>query len=219
MGKLASLPMPYWTWYTYKKHTGLDWAQGRGTPIRAIADGYISYADQWGPRAAGTRTLTMPSLGGLKFMMCHLDDPREGPPVGTRVRCGDIVAFVGNSGLSTGPHLHGELWLNGVRQSGFDWFDLENWIGKNGTRASRGGDLRPHKPIVIERETDMILIAQRKDAGLAKGRYNPDTGRIREITKSENELLRGAQAAGAGANVVYSTVSNEAYAKLVTGKK
>ncbi|MGN8551132.1 UNVERIFIED_CONTAM: hypothetical protein OHV15_00920 [Microbacterium sp. SLM126] len=65
----------------------------------------------------------------------------------------------------------------------------------------------------------MILIAQRKDAGLAKGRYNPDTGRIREISKSENELLRGAQAAGAGANVVYSAVSNDAYAKQVTGKK
>ena len=65
----------------------------------------------------------------------------------------------------------------------------------------------------------MILIAQRKNANLAKGRYNPSNGRIREITKSENELLRGAQAAGAGANVVYSTVSDAAYAKLLSGAK
>jgi murein DD-endopeptidase MepM/ murein hydrolase activator NlpD len=219
MGVRANLPMPFWNWYTYPNHTGLDWAQPLDTPICAIADGYISFADQWGPRAGGTRTLTIPSLGGLQFMMCHLDDTTKGPPVGSRVRRGDVVAYSGNSGRSTGPHLHGEMWLHGVSQNEFDWFDLDNWIGKNGTPASVGGDPIPHEPLVLTKEKDMILIAQRKNAALAKGRYNPDTGRIREITSSENALLRGAQAAGAGSNVVYSTVSDAAYGKLLRGAK
>lgn len=219
MGKLAQLPMPFWNWYTYKGHTGLDWAQDPDTPIGAIADGVITYAGWLNDVAGGVRTLTIPSLGGLKFLMCHLDDPFKGPAVGSQVRTGDVVAYVGNTGLSTGPHLHGSMYLNGVEQWEQDWFDLTNWLGKNGTPASEGGDQTPHVPLDPSKEKDMILIAQRKKADLPKGRYNPDTGRIREITKHENALLRAGQAAGAGNNIVYGTVSDASYSALLAGKK
>jgi murein DD-endopeptidase MepM/ murein hydrolase activator NlpD len=212
--------MPFWNWRTYPNHTGLDWAQPLGTPIPAIADGIITFSDQWGPRAAGTKTLTMPQYGGLKWMMCHLDEPIRGLPVGTRVKTGDIICYVGNSGNSTGPHLHGELWLNGVSLYEQDYFDLTNWIGKNGTPAGDGGDSSYTPPITAETllEEDMILIAQRKNANLAKGRYNPTNGRIREITKHENALLRAGEKASQG-NIVYATVSDASYKALLTGAK
>lgn len=216
MGRLANLPMPFWNVYTYPGHGGLDWEQKIGTPVPAIADGYISYAAAWGPRAGFARTLTIPSLGGLQFIMCHLDDPNRGPRIGSRVRLGEIVAYTGNSGRSTGPHLHGEMWLNGVAQREEDWFDLSNWVGKNGKPA--GGGSTPITEATLL-EDEMILIAQRADSNKPKGRYNPANGRIREITRSENNLLRNAIAAGAGNNVVYSTVSDKDYAALLTGQR
>lgn len=223
------LPMPFWNWTTYDGHGGLDWGQRGGTPIRAIAAGRVTYLDWWGrdifwngrwTRGGGiTRTITAQTPRGLiQIIHCHLES-FEGPRLGDSVRLGDFIGPVGNTGWSTGNHLHVEIWKDGVPQREWDWLDPENWMGKNGSIASLGGDTVPHQPLDLSMEKDMILIAQRKEAGLAKGRYNPETGRIREITKSENELLRGAQAAGAGANVVYSTVSNEAYGKLLTGAK
>lgn len=228
MAERFLLPMPFWNWSTYDGHSGLDWGQPSGTPVRAIAGGRITYLDWWGrdifwngrwTRGGGiTRTITAETpRGTIQIIHCHFDS-FEGAQIGDRVDPGDVIGTVGNTGWSTGPHLHVEIWLNGKAQREFDWMDPDNWIGKNGTKAKLAGDSRPHNKLVLEKENDMILIAQRKNADLAKGRYDPDTGRIREITKSENELLRGAQAAGAGANVVYSTVSDEAYAKLLTGK-
>lgn len=223
------LPMPFWNWSTYDGHSGLDWGQRAGTPVRAVAAGRVTYLDWWGrdifwngqwTRGGGiTRTITADTpRGTIQIIHCHFAS-FEGAQLGDRVNVGDYLGPVGNTGKSTGPHLHVELWKDGVPQVEQNWFDLNNWIGKNGTPAAGGDDPTPHEPLVLTKETDMILIAQRKNSQLAKGRYDPATGRIREISKFENELLRGAQAAGAGNNVVFSTVSDEAYGKLVAGAK
>lgn len=79
---------------------------------------------------------------------------------------------------------------------------------------------RPAAGGVITRpeEDDMapIIIAQRKDSALPKGRYIGN-GKIDEITKAENNLFRAAQAQNRDA-VVYATVSNSDYAKLIKGE-
>lgn len=69
-----------------------------------------------------------------------------------------------------------------------------------------------------EEETEMIIIAQRKNSQLAKGIYDPKTGKIaREIKPEENNLLRSAEGAGGKANgtILYGTVSDSDYAKLL----
>jgi len=90
-------------------HEGLDIATAMGTPVRAPADGTVVFG---GVEGGYGHVLVIDHGYGLKSRFGHLS--RIDVKVGQKVHRGDYVAAVGNSGRSTGPHLHYEVRVNGV---------------------------------------------------------------------------------------------------------
>jgi murein DD-endopeptidase MepM/ murein hydrolase activator NlpD len=90
-------------------HEGLDVASALGTPVRAPADGTVVFS---GVEGGYGHVLVLDHGYGLKTRFGHLS--RIDVKVGERVKRGQFVAAVGNSGRSTGPHLHYEVRVNGV---------------------------------------------------------------------------------------------------------
>jgi murein DD-endopeptidase MepM/ murein hydrolase activator NlpD len=89
-------------------HTGVDLAAGYGTPVHATADGVVAFASV---RGGYGNLVEVQHPNGLATRYAHLS--RIAVPRGLTVRQGDVVGYVGQSGLATGPHLHYE-----VRQRG-----------------------------------------------------------------------------------------------------
>ena len=89
-------------------HRGIDLAAAAGTPIRAPADGRVMRA---GWRGGYGRQVALAHGGGLDTSYSHLS--RILARVGETVRSGQVIGYVGSSGLSTGPHLHFEAARNG----------------------------------------------------------------------------------------------------------
>jgi murein DD-endopeptidase MepM/ murein hydrolase activator NlpD len=90
-------------------HKGLDIATRQGTPIIAPADGLVTYAaDKW----LMGNMVTIDHGFGMVTRYGHVHKFLKHK--GDRVKRGDVIALVGNTGRSTGPHLHYEVRLNGV---------------------------------------------------------------------------------------------------------
>jgi murein DD-endopeptidase MepM/ murein hydrolase activator NlpD len=90
-------------------HKGVDIANRKGTAILATADGIVSFAGQKG---AMGNIVVIDHGHGLVTRYAHLSKALK--KRGEAVKRGDIIAQMGNSGRSTGPHLHYEVQLNGV---------------------------------------------------------------------------------------------------------
>ena len=90
-------------------HEGIDVAAGLGTPVRAPSDGTVVFS---GLEGGYGHVLVIDHGYGLKTRYGHLS--RIDVKVGEKVKRGQFVAAVGNSGRSTGPHLHYEVRVNGV---------------------------------------------------------------------------------------------------------
>ena len=91
-----------------KHHDGIDLAVPEGTPIRSIADGLVLYAD---PHGGYGQFITIRHKDGYTSHYGHCRSLTVAP--GQRVKAGQIIGTVGSTGLSTGPHLHFEVRLNG----------------------------------------------------------------------------------------------------------
>ncbi len=92
-----------------RHHHGVDLAAPVGAQVRAVAAGTVIYAD---PFAGYGKFVVVRHNQGLTSHYGHCDSISVSP--GQHVRAGQVIARVGNSGHSTGPHLHLELRLNGV---------------------------------------------------------------------------------------------------------
>ena len=95
-----------------KMHQGIDFAAGTGTPVVAPADGVVVEARRWGGYG---NWLRIRHASGLESGYGHLSRYGAGIRAGQRVSQGQVIAYVGSTGASTGPHLHYELWRNGQR--------------------------------------------------------------------------------------------------------
>jgi murein DD-endopeptidase MepM/ murein hydrolase activator NlpD len=95
-----------------RAHQGVDFGAGQGTPILAAGDGVIVKAQRW--RGYGN-WLQIRHTGGWDTGYAHISRYAKGVRPGVRVRQGQVVAYVGSTGMSTGPHLHYEVWQNGKR--------------------------------------------------------------------------------------------------------
>lgn len=95
-----------------RAHQGVDFGAGQGTPVLAAGDGVVVKASRW--RGYGN-WLQIRHSGGWDTGYAHLSRYAKGVRPGTRVRQGQVVAYVGSTGMSTGPHLHYEVWQKGKR--------------------------------------------------------------------------------------------------------
>lgn len=92
-----------------RMHRGLDFRASYGTPILAVADGRVSGAGWAGGYG---RQVRLSHSGGIATSYSHMSRIAVSP--GGRVRQGQVIGYVGSTGLSTGPHLHFETYRNGA---------------------------------------------------------------------------------------------------------
>ncbi|HEX2778583.1 MAG TPA: M23 family metallopeptidase [Gemmatimonadaceae bacterium] len=96
-----------------RQHQGTDYAAASGTPVRAVGDGVVIFA---GRRGGYGNMLEIRHRNGYITRHGHLRGFAAGIRAGKRVTIGQTVAYVGTTGLSTGPHLHFEVLVNGVQK-------------------------------------------------------------------------------------------------------
>jgi murein DD-endopeptidase MepM/ murein hydrolase activator NlpD len=87
-----------------RMHTGIDYAAGTGVPIKAAGSGIVVWA---GPRGGYGNAVIIDHRNGLATLYAH--QSRVNATVGQKVSTGQVVGFVGQTGMSTGPHLHFEV--------------------------------------------------------------------------------------------------------------
>jgi murein DD-endopeptidase MepM/ murein hydrolase activator NlpD len=91
-----------------RRHAGMDFHASYGQPIVAVTDGYVASAG----RAGGCgNAVKLQHAAGLATRYCHMS--RMAVSAGQSVRRGQVIGYVGTTGLSTGPHLHYEMYRNG----------------------------------------------------------------------------------------------------------
>ncbi len=96
-----------------RMHTGVDWSAPRGTPIIASGNGVVEKAG-WNKGGYGKQTIIR-HPNGYVSSYSHQTRIAKGIKPGARVRQGQVIGYVGSTGLSTGPHLHYELIVNGTK--------------------------------------------------------------------------------------------------------
>lgn len=89
-------------------HSGLDFRAPHGSPIHAAATGRVSFV---GVKSGYGKVVEITHTGGMVTRYAHMS--RFGTRVGTEVAAGDVIGAIGNTGRSTGPHLHFEVRING----------------------------------------------------------------------------------------------------------
>ena len=97
-----------------RPHRGVDYAASIGTPIKASGDGKVTFR---GWKGGYGRTIIIKHGSRYTTLYGHLSKYRGSVKAGSRVKQGQIIGYVGKSGLATGPHLHYEFRVNGVHRN------------------------------------------------------------------------------------------------------
>jgi hypothetical protein len=124
-----------------KMHWGVDWAAPRGTPIIAAGSGTIKSA---GWSSGYGRQTIIRHANGYESSYNHQTAFAKGIKKGVRIRQGQVIGYVGSTGLATGPHLHYELRVNGNR------------VDPLRVRLPKGRVLKADDLVAFERERDRI---------------------------------------------------------------
>ncbi|WP_421856998.1 M23 family metallopeptidase [Oricola sp.] len=95
-----------------RMHWGVDWAAPRGTPIIAPGNGVVTKA---GWASGYGKQIVLRHANGYETSYSHQSKFAKGIGKGVKVRQGQIIGYIGTTGLSTGPHLHYEMKVNGNR--------------------------------------------------------------------------------------------------------
>jgi murein DD-endopeptidase MepM/ murein hydrolase activator NlpD len=99
-------------------HNGIDFAAEIGTPIYATADGKVINVDV---KFSGYGKMVEIDHGfGYKTRYAHMHDFNV--RIGQNIKRGDLIGYVGNTGLSTAPHLHYEVHINGTQVDPVHYF-------------------------------------------------------------------------------------------------
>jgi murein DD-endopeptidase MepM/ murein hydrolase activator NlpD len=94
-----------------RAHKGVDYAAPRGTPIKAAGDGRIVLAGRHGGYG---NAVILQHGQRYRTLYAHMQGFAKGIRTGGNVKQGQIIGYIGTTGLSTGPHLHYEFQVNGV---------------------------------------------------------------------------------------------------------
>lgn len=99
---------------TNRPHRGVDYAAAPGTPILATGDGKVDFV---GTKGGYGRTVVLSHGGRYTTLFAHMSNYKKGIRAGQRVRQGEVIGYIGSSGLATGPHLHYEFRVDGVHKN------------------------------------------------------------------------------------------------------
>lgn len=129
---------------TERLHAGVDWAAPTGTPIRAAFSGKVTYRDV---RGGYGNFIELTHKDGITTRYAHMHEYGDGIEKGTVVQAGDLIGYVGTTGLSTGPHLHFE-----IRQRGepTDPLAFEMETGSDAPQSVASKDLKDYRSVVGE---------------------------------------------------------------------
>ena len=162
-----------------RMHNGLDFKAGYGTPIYSVTDGTVAYA---GRKGGYGNFVQINHGGGLASGYGHMS--RFAVSSGTRVRRGQIIGYVGSTGLSTGPHLHYELYRGGravnpmsvkfTQRAQLSGSDLARFKGRLSSLKSvkAGAALTPLKPsgrVTEEPKREIDRLTQNLDRRAPRG--------------------------------------------------
>jgi murein DD-endopeptidase MepM/ murein hydrolase activator NlpD len=125
----------------YRMHTGVDWAAPTGTPIMAAGDGVV---EKIGTRSGYGRSITLKHMHGYETTYNHMSGYAKGLKAGDKVAQNQVIGFVGSTGLSTGPHLHFEVLVNG------------RFVDPLKIRVPRGRELQGAELVAFEQERRRI---------------------------------------------------------------
>lgn len=142
-----------------RAHHGIDYAASTGTPIRAVGDGVVQKAG-WG--GGYGNVVEIRHQRGYASRYAHMRGFASGIRPGTRVRQGQVIGYVGTTGLSTGPHLHYEFHMSGrpVNPSSIRYLTGDPVPG--GVRA-RFRAQRDARIAVLDRAGPLLASAARRD--------------------------------------------------------
>ncbi len=94
----------------YRPHTGVDYAADYGTPVHSVGDGVVV---KKGWTKQGGRRIQIKHNGYYSTAYLHLSAYAKGLHIGSKIKQGDVIGYVGQSGLATGPHLDFRFYKNG----------------------------------------------------------------------------------------------------------
>lgn len=97
-----------------RAHKGVDYAASRGTPIKAAGEGKVIFR---GRKGGYGNVIILQHGQKYSTLYAHMSKFRKGLRTGSRVNQGDIIGYVGSTGLASGPHLHYEFRINGVHRN------------------------------------------------------------------------------------------------------
>ena len=98
----------------WRAHKGIDYAARKGTPVRATANGIVAVSTR--NRGYG-KYIILKHRGRYSTVYAHLSRFAKGLRKGKRINQGDIIGYVGSTGLATGPHLHYEFRVKGIQRN------------------------------------------------------------------------------------------------------
>ena len=93
----------------YRAHLGIDYAASVGTPVRSAGGGKVTFV---GSKGGYGKTIEVNHDSSYKTLYAHLNGFAKGLRDGQRIKQGQVIGYVGNTGLSSGPHLHFGLYRN-----------------------------------------------------------------------------------------------------------
>lgn len=130
-----------WYYSDGKLHRAIDLRAAVGTPVYAAEDGTVDWVQAWGGRSTSgdqsygnlVRIRHADYNGGkLQTLYAHLKESKV--KYGQAVKEGELIGYSGNTGNSTGPHLHFEVRLNGTRCNPLNWLDDDFSVARSTVR-------------------------------------------------------------------------------------
>nr|WP_276315426.1 M23 family metallopeptidase [Mesorhizobium jarvisii] len=161
---------------TVRIHKGVDWAAPVGTPVMAAFDGEISFQGDGGSYG---NLVKITHANGRETRYAHMQKFAIASGVGTKVKAGDVIGYIGTTGLSTGPHLHFELYENGEAIDPLGTVTTVTTVATAVSVSSGGpGDS------AVETLTDRIVHVESGGSARAKNPNSSATGAGQFITKT-----------------------------------
>ncbi|WP_269582328.1 M23 family metallopeptidase [Roseibium sp. Sym1] len=133
---------------TERLHAGVDWAAPTGTPIRAAFSGKVTYR---AVRGGYGNFIELTHKDGITSRYAHMHEFADGIELGSVVQAGDLIGYVGTTGLSTGPHLHFEIRMRGDPT---DPLAFEMEAGTDEPQSVASNDIKDYRTSI----TDILTI-------------------------------------------------------------